>query len=95
MDEAAHVRAALDGGARLAYIEPNDRGWRIGRRGRMVKGDAMLSLFYGLEPNVALHATVLALGCATFLTVLMASRCPHCSWLEWISDSRGDEERPD
>lgn len=53
----------------------------------------MLSLFCGLEPNFALHATVLACGCATFLTVLTMSRCPHCSWLEWISDRPGNDER--
>lgn len=53
----------------------------------------MLNLFRGLEPNMLLHAAVLACGCATFVVVLMIVRCPHCSWLEWISDRRGDEER--
>lgn len=53
----------------------------------------MLSLFHGLEPNIVLHAAVLASGCATFCIFLLVSRCPHCSWLEWISDRRGDEER--
>jgi hypothetical protein len=53
----------------------------------------MLNLFHGLEPNMLLHAAVLACGCATFVVVLMIVRCPHCSWLEWISDRRGDEER--
>jgi hypothetical protein len=53
----------------------------------------MLNLFTGLGPNVALHAIVLALGCATFFGVLFAIRCPHCSWLEWISDRAGEDER--
>lgn len=55
----------------------------------------MLNLFTGLGPNVALHAIVLALGCATFFGVLLAIRCPHCSWLEWISDRGGDRAGED
>lgn len=55
----------------------------------------MLSLFCGLEPNVTLHIAVLALGCATFFGVLTVGRCPHCSWLEWISDRPGSDEQAD
>lgn len=50
----------------------------------------MLDWFYGLEPNIALHATVLACGCATFVAVLMV-RCPRCAWQEWVSELLGDE----
>jgi hypothetical protein len=56
------------------------------------KGDAMLNLFYGLESNIALQGAVLAFGCATFFGVILSSRCPHCSWLEWISERRGRDD---
>ena len=55
----------------------------------------MLDLFYGLEPDLALHATVLAGGCATFFLILLWRSCPSCTWHEWVSellrrDDKGD-----
>lgn len=52
----------------------------------------MLNLFYGLESDIALQAAVLAFGCATFFGVILCSRCPSCSWLEWISDKRARDD---
>lgn len=52
----------------------------------------MLNLFSGLEWNIALQAAVLACGCATFFGVILCSRCPNCSWLEWIGDRGGNDE---
>lgn len=47
--------------------------------------DAMTNIFHGFESDIALQATLLVLGCATFFGVLWCSRCPDCNWLEWIS----------
>jgi hypothetical protein len=55
----------------------------------------MLNLFHGFESDIALQATLLVLGCATFFGVLWCSRCPDCSWLEWVSGRGDDERRPD
>ena len=53
----------------------------------------MLDLFYGLEPDLALHAVVLAGGCATFFLILLWRRCPRCSWQEWSSELPGRDDK--
>jgi hypothetical protein len=55
----------------------------------------MLDLFYGLEPNLALHAIVLAGGCATFFLILLWRRCPRCTWQEWSSELLGRDDKDD
>jgi len=57
----------------------------------------MLDFLYGLEPDLALHAVVLAAGCATFFLVLLWRRCPKCTWQEWSSEllSRDDRDGAD
>jgi len=55
----------------------------------------MLNLFYGLEPDLALHATVLAAGCATFFLILLWRRCPSCTWQEWVSELLGRDDKDD
>jgi hypothetical protein len=55
----------------------------------------MLDLLYGLEPDLALHAIVLAFGCATFFLILLWRRCPRCTWQEWTSDLLGRDEKDD
>ena len=55
----------------------------------------MLDLLYGLEPDLALHAVVLAGGCATFLLILLWRRCPDCTWQEWSSDLLGRTDKDD
>ena len=52
----------------------------------------MPNLFYGLESDLALQIAVLGLGCATFFGVILCSRCPNCSWLEWISEKLGRDD---
>lgn len=52
----------------------------------------MLKLFYGLESNLALQATVLALGCATFFGVILCGRCPRGCWQEWVSELMGSDD---
>jgi len=39
--------------------------------------------------GLMLHASILALGCATFFGVVLYSRCPDCGWHEWVSDRFG------
>lgn len=51
----------------------------------------MLNLLNDFEPRVALHLGILALGLATFVGVILYSRCPRCGWLEWIGD-RADSD---
>lgn len=41
-----------------------------------------------------LHASLLALGCATFFGIILCSRCPDCGWHEWVSERLG-KDRPD
>ena len=55
----------------------------------------MLDLFYGLEPDLALHAVVLAGGCATFFLILLWRRCPRCTWQEWSRELLGRDDRDD
>ena len=55
----------------------------------------MLDLLYGLEPDLALHAVVLAGGCATFFLILLWRRCPNCTWQEWTSELLGRDDRDD
>ena len=55
----------------------------------------MLDLFYGLEPDLALHAVVLAGGCATFFLILLWRRCPRCTWQEWSSELQGRDDKDD
>lgn len=51
----------------------------------------MWNLFTGMEPNLLLHASVLALGLATFFGVILCSHCPDCGWHEWVSDLFGKD----
>ena len=55
----------------------------------------MLDFLYGLEPDLALHAVVLAFGCATFFVILLWRRCPDCTWQEWTSELLGRDEYDD
>jgi hypothetical protein len=55
----------------------------------------MLDLLYGLEPDLALHAVVLAAGCATFFLILLWRRCPNCTWQEWSSELLGRDDGDD
>jgi hypothetical protein len=55
----------------------------------------MLDVLYGLEPDLALHAVVLAFGCATFFVILFWRRCPKCTWQEWSSELLGRDDRDD
>jgi hypothetical protein len=52
----------------------------------------MPNLFHGFESDIALQAILLVVGCATFFGVILASRCPRCSWLEWIGEGRDEDE---
>jgi len=52
----------------------------------------MLNLFQGFESDITLQATLLVLGCATFVGVLVCSRCPDCGWFEWVRDLRGRDD---
>ena len=54
----------------------------------------MLNLFNEFEPKLVLHAGILVLGLATFVGAILVSRCPRCSWLEWIGERR-DSDEPD
>jgi hypothetical protein len=38
-----------------------------------------------------LHASLLALGCATFFGIIFCSQCPDCGWHEWVSERLGRE----
>ena len=55
----------------------------------------MLALLYGPEPDLPLHAIVLAFGCATFFLILLWRRCPNCTWQEWTSELLGRDEKDD
>jgi hypothetical protein len=79
-------RAVLDSWPGLDYIV--DKAPPSGRE----QEDAMLNLFTGLEANLALELAVLAFGCAIFVGVILCSRCPNCSWLEWVSEKLGNEK---
>jgi hypothetical protein len=57
-----------------------------------LSGGAMLNLFQGFESDITLQATLLILGCATFVGVLVCSRCPDCGWFEWVRDLRGRDD---
>jgi len=52
----------------------------------------MPNLFHGFESDIALQAVLLVLGGAVFFGVILCSRCPHCGWLEWVSERRRDDE---
>jgi hypothetical protein len=54
----------------------------------------MLHLFNDFEPRLLLHAGILVFGLATFFVVILLSRCPRCSWLEWVGD-RADPDEPE
>jgi hypothetical protein len=41
-----------------------------------------------------LHASLLALGCATFFGIIFCSRCPDCGWHEWVGERLG-RDRPE
>ena len=36
-----------------------------------------------------LHASLVALGCATFFGIIFCSGCPDCGWHEWVSERLG------
>ncbi|WP_296943027.1 hypothetical protein [uncultured Massilia sp.] len=55
----------------------------------------MPNLFHGFESDVALQATLLLIGCATFFGALLCSRCPRCGWLEWVSETRQEGDGDD
>lgn len=46
----------------------------------------MLNLLNDFEPRLALHAVILVFGLATFVAVILVSRCPRCNWLEWVGE---------
>ena len=52
----------------------------------------MLTLFYGLEPDLVLDAVLLAAGLATFFGVILWRRCPRCGWQEWVGERAPDGE---
>jgi hypothetical protein len=52
----------------------------------------MPNLFHGFELDITLQAILLAFGLAVFFGVLVCTRCPHCGWLEWVSDRKRDDE---
>lgn len=54
-----------------------------------------MNLFYSIEPNIVLHAALLAAGLATFAGVLLLRSCPLCGWLEWIAERGEDAEGKD
>jgi hypothetical protein len=51
----------------------------------------MLNLIKDFEPRLLLHAGILVFGLATFICVILLSRCPRCNWLEWIGE-RSDSD---
>lgn len=79
-------RAALDSWASLDYIVHKAVMYSC------IMEDDMLNLFSGFEWNITLQIALLICGCATFFGVVLYSRCPNCSWLEWIGDKRGGED---
>ena len=52
----------------------------------------MSRLIQGFESSIALQLILLGFGLAVFFGVLVCSRCPHCGWLEWVSDRKRDDE---
>jgi hypothetical protein len=50
----------------------------------------MLNLLNDFEPRLLLHAGIL--GLATFVGLILLSRCPRCGWLEWIGDRRDADD---
>jgi len=42
--------------------------------------------------DIVLHASILALGCATFVGGILYARCPDCGWHEWVSELFGRDE---
>jgi len=45
----------------------------------------------GRHMDFMLHASLLALGCATFFGIIFCSQCPDCGWHEWVSERLGRE----
>jgi hypothetical protein len=52
----------------------------------------MLNLFTDFEPRILLHVGILIFGLATFVCLILLSRCPRCSWLEWIGERSNSDE---
>jgi hypothetical protein len=52
----------------------------------------MLNLFTDFEPRLLLHAGILLFGLATFVGLILLSRCPRCSWLEWIGERSNSDD---
>lgn len=42
--------------------------------------------------GIVMHASILALGCATFVGAILCARCPDCGWHEWVSELFGRDE---
>jgi hypothetical protein len=45
--------------------------------------------------DLLVHASILALGCATFFGIILCSSCPDCGWHEWVSDLFSREGKDD
>jgi hypothetical protein len=43
------------------------------------------------QMDIVLHASILALGCATFFGIILCSSCPDCGWHEWVSELIGKD----
>jgi hypothetical protein len=44
--------------------------------------------------NLLVHASILALGCATFFGIILYSNCPACGWHEWVGDLFDKDKAP-
>jgi hypothetical protein len=53
----------------------------------------MLNLLNDFEPRLLLHAGILGLGLATFVALILLSRCPRCGWLEWIGEREEADDK--
>jgi hypothetical protein len=93
MQAVPTCRAPLDFGAGPEYSGFNGLG-------RMQPPAANLSDKQGRPPEryrpemeddmgIMLHAGILALGCATFVGIILCSGCPDCGWQEWVSERFG------
>jgi len=52
----------------------------------------MLNLLNDFEPRLLLHAAILVFGLATFVAVILISRCPRCNWLEWVGERSNSDD---
>jgi hypothetical protein len=82
------LRAPLDFVRRLDYIDPD------GLVEPTARGEVFRPKFFGKvedDMGLLLHASLLALGCATFFCAILATRCPDCGWHEWVSERFGKD----